>query len=48
MLENLIIWLSVALGVMSLSTMFLAFWTLRLQDENDRLRIENVSNAPPF
>lgn len=48
MLENLIIWLCVALGIMSASTMFLAFWTLRLQDENDRLKIYAVGDTPPF
>lgn len=48
MLENLIIWLCIALGVMSASTMFLAFWTLKLQDENDRLKIQIVEYRSPF
>ena len=48
MLENIIIFLFIALGVMSLAVMFLAFWNMRLQDENDRLKIENIGNAPPF
>ena len=32
----------------SAMTIVLAYKFLKLQDENDRLRIENVSNAPPF
>jgi len=48
MLENLLIFALVGMGVMSFSTMVLAFLNLKLQDENDRLKIENISSAPPF
>ena len=48
MIENLVIWLFVALGFMSFVVLLLSLWNIKLQDENDRLRIENVSNAPPF
>ena len=48
MIENLIIWLFVALGFMSSIVFILSLWNLKLQDENDRLKIENVSNRSPF
>ena len=47
MIENLIIWLFVALGFMSSIVFILSLWNLKLQDENDRLKIENVSNRSP-
>ena len=48
MLENLLMISFIALGIMSFTTMILAFWNLKLQDENDRLKMYSPGDTPPF
>ena len=48
MLENLLMFAFIALGIMSFIAMVLAFWNLKLQDENDRLKMYNPGDTPPF
>lgn len=48
MLENMLMFSFIALGIMSASTLVLVFLNLKLQDENDRLKIYHTGDAPPF